>query len=96
MRPESHQHQDHERCCGTCRFAKLVAYKLDLLCFHGDTIELHGTSEYPVTADHVFMDDDEVGMLEGDAYDHVWARRKVDSDDVCGEWQPEATSQGGK
>jgi hypothetical protein len=35
------------------------------------------------------MRGDEVGMLEGDAYDKVWAERVVDSDAVCQEWEPE-------
>ena len=89
-RPPSHRDQPHDRCCGNCAFAHLVAYKLDLLCFHGDTIEVNGKSEYPVTSDHVFIGRDEVGMMEGDEYSNVWAGRIVDSDEVCDEWKSEA------
>lgn len=85
-RPETHHEQSHVRCCGSCVFSKLVAYKLDLLCFYGDKIEIYGQSEYPVTAPHVYLDGEEVGMLDGDAYDKVWAERVVDSEDVCDEW----------
>ena len=67
-----------------------MAYKLDLLCFHGDSIEITGQSGYPVDADYVFMDGEEVGMLDGDEYSKVWAGRIVDSCvEVCDEWQPE-------
>lgn len=87
-RPSSHRAQPHERCCGNCRFAKLVAYKHDLLCFHGDVIQIYGQSHYPVDSDHVWMVEtqEDVGMIEGDAYSKVWAERIVDSDDVCDEW----------
>ena len=93
-RPESHREQSHPRRCGNCEFLKLVAYKLDCLCFRGDAIEIHGQSEYPVTADHVYFDGEEVGMLEGDEYSRVWAGRVVSEDDVCDEWQ--AISEGVK
>ena len=89
-RPSSHRDQPHERCCGNCAFAHLVAYKLDLLCFHGDSILVMGQSQYPVTADFVQMNGEEVGMMEGDEYSKVWAGRIVDSDDVCDEWKSEA------
>lgn len=88
-RPSSHRDQRHARCCGNCAFAHLVAYKLDLLCFHGDNILVFGTSEHPVTAEYIQMNGEEVGMMEGDEYDRVWAGRRVDSDDVCDEWKPE-------
>lgn len=88
-RPSSHRDQPRERCCGNCAFAHLVAYKLDLLCFHGDDIHVTGQSGYPVKADYVILDREEVGMMEGDEYDSVWAGRLVDSDDVCDEWKPE-------
>ena len=89
-RPSSHHEQYHGTCCGNCKFARRVAYKLDLLCFHGDTIEIHGQSKYPVDADHVYLGGDEVGLMDGDAYDSVWAGRVVDSDEVCDEWELEA------
>jgi len=73
-------------------FARLVAHKLDLLCFHGDVIQIYGQSHYPVAADHVWLaaNQEEVGMMEGDEYSKVWAERIVDSDDVCDEWKSEA------
>lgn len=90
-RPASHQSQPHESCCGNCAFAHLIAYKLDLLCFHGDAIEITGKSEYPVSAEFVEMNGEEVGMMEGDAYSKLWADRIVDSDDVCSEWISESS-----
>lgn len=66
----------------------MVAYKLDLLCFFGDSIEARGQSEYPVTADHVALNGEEVGLMDGEEYSRVWAGRVVDSDDVCDEYQP--------
>ena len=89
-RPSSHHEIEIERNCGNCRFSHLVAYKLDLLCFHGDDIRVTGRSGYPVDADCVELAGDEVGMLDGDAYDSVWASRVVDPHlEVCDEWQPE-------
>ncbi len=88
MRPKSYSDKPPEKCCATCKFAHLVAYKLDLLCFHGDTIEVTGNQEYPVRADYIDMCGEEVGMLEGDAYDKVWAGRVVDGSGVCNEWVP--------
>ena len=89
-RPASHRDQTFERSCGNCRFSHLVAYKLDLLCFHGDSIEVTGQSRYPVDADYVLLNGDDVGMMEGDKYDKVWARRVVDPElQVCDEWQPQ-------
>ena len=88
-RPESHREQRHTKDCSTCKYARLVAYKLDLLCFHGDTIEIHGQSVYPVESDHVFLDGEEVGILDGDEYSSVWAKRIVDPDEVCDEWEAE-------
>jgi hypothetical protein len=85
--PKSHRSQPHERCCGNCKFAHLVAYKLDLLCFHGDDIKLHGISSYPVAADHVSLRGDAVGMMEGDEYDRVWGTRVTDPDSICDEWE---------
>jgi len=89
VRPQSHTDQPHSRCCGNYAFAHLVAYKLDCICFHGDEIKVIGKSEYPVTADYVLLDGEEVGMMEGDEYSKVWAGRIVDSDDVCDEWKAE-------
>ena len=89
-RPPSYKEQPHERCCGNCRFAHLVAYKLDLLCFHGDNVEVTGQSKYPVNADYVLLDGEEVGLMEGDEYSRVWAGRIVESDDICDDWKPEA------
>ena len=89
MRPESYSDEPPEKCCSTCRFSHLVAYKLDLLCFRGDKIEITGTSEYPVTADHVALDGEDVGMMEGDSYDRIWGARSVDGAAVCTEWEPE-------
>lgn len=87
MRPESHREQTPERRCGNCIFSHLVAYKLDLLCFHGDNILVTGKSEYPVTSDFIEMDGEEVGMMDGDEYARVWSGRIVDSDDICDEWK---------
>lgn len=89
-RPSTHREQVPEKHCGNCRFSHLVAYKLDLLCFHGDKIEIVGQSGYPVDADYVFMDGDEIGMMDGDEYSRIWAGRIVDGwTEVCDEWQPE-------
>lgn len=88
-RPSSHREQPHERCCGNCVFSHLVAYKLDLLCFHGDDIRVNGKSEYPVTSDHVEINGEEVSLMEGDEYSGVWAKRITDPDDVCDEWKAE-------
>jgi len=88
-RPASHRNQPHEKRCKNCKFAHLVAYKLDLLCFHGDDIRVSGQSQYPVTSDFVHMNGEEVGMMEGSEYDKVWCERIVDPDDVCDEWKPE-------
>lgn len=92
-RPPSYREQPRDRSCSNCRFCKLVAYKLDTLCFHGDSIEIHGHNEYPVTADWVFIDGNEVGMMDGDEYGRVWAGRVVDGDDICDEWQPEESKE---
>lgn len=99
MRPESHRDQVPEKRCGNCRHSHLVSYKLDLLCFHGDKIQVTGQSRYPVDSDHVLLESvpgwDEVGMLDGDAYSEVWAERVVDPCDVCDEWQEEDKPNGG-
>ena len=86
-RPLSHRDQVPLRRCGNCKFANLVAYKLDLLCFHGDGAVVTGKSNYPVDADFVEIGGEEVGLLDGDEYDRIWSQRIVDSDDVCDEWQ---------
>lgn len=86
-RPETHRQQAHERCCGNCKHCHLVAYKLDLMCFHGDSIEVEGESKYPVSANYVFLDGQEVGLLDGDEYDKVWCGRIIDHDDVCDQWE---------
>lgn len=86
MRPASHREQQHLRSCANCWHSRLVAYKLQLLCFHGDSIKILGQSEYPVAADDVSLDGKEVGLMEGDEYDKVWAERVVDQEDVCDEW----------
>ena len=86
-RPETHRDQPHERCCGNCQFSKLVAYKHDLLCFHGDSIEVQGQTGYPIVADYIVMNGEEVGMLDGDEYGKVWASRITDYNDVCDEWK---------
>ena len=93
MRPASHRDQPHNKCCGNCRHSHLVAYKIDLLCFYGDKIKVTGQSGYPVTADYVILNRDEVGMMEGDEYSKVWGGRIIDSDDVCDEWEAEATNE---
>lgn len=87
-RPASHREQPHERGCGNCFFSHLVAYKHNLLCFHGDNIEITGQSLYPVKSDYVLLDGEEVGMMDGDEWSDVWADRVVDCDDVCDEWKP--------
>lgn len=86
-RPQSHRAQVPLRRCADCKFANLVAYKLDLLCFHGDDIAITGQSHYPVDADYVELGGENVEMLDGDEYGRVWANRIVDQDDVCDEWQ---------
>ncbi len=91
MRPESHREQQHEKSCGNCRHSRLVAYKLDLLCFYGDSIEIRGQSNYPVTADYVALNGEEVGLMEGDQYDNVWAGRIIDPSDACDLWEPAAS-----
>lgn len=88
-RPPSHREQAHKKYCGNCVFAHLVAYKMDLLCFYGDKIEIHGQTRYPVDADHVYLDGNEIGISDEDEYDKVWTERIVDPDDVCDEWQAE-------
>lgn len=88
MRPKTYN-DTGERSCSNCRHSHLVSYKLDLLCFHGDEIEVTGHQEYPVIADHIQMAGEEVGMLEGDAYDKVWAGRIVDGGAICNQWEPE-------
>ena len=85
-RPASHASQPHPKSCSNCALSHLVANKLDLLCFHGDNIEVTGHSNYPVTSDYVVMDGEEVGLLEGDEYDRIWSDRIVNPDDVCDEW----------
>ena len=86
-RPASHQEQEHRQRCGNCIFSRLVAYKLDLLCFLNDNIEIQGQSHYPVDADHVILDGQDIGILDSGEYDKVWSGRIVDSDDVCDEWE---------
>jgi len=81
MRPESHR--TPEQGCGTCKFSRLVATKLDLLCFHGDNIEGVGISRYPVESEYVELDGIDVCSLDGDGYDRVWAGRVVDPCDIC-------------
>jgi hypothetical protein len=88
-RPPSHRDQPHERCCGNCRFAYLIAYKLDLLCFHSDDIHVLGNSQYPVASVYLNLKGDAVSLMEGDEYDKVWAGRIVDQHEVCDEWTKE-------
>lgn len=83
MRPDTHKLQMHDRCCGNCVHAKWLAYKRDLLCFHGDDIEVVPGGD----GDFVYLGGTEVNMLDGDEYDTVWAGRVVDADDVCDNWQ---------
>lgn len=85
-RPSSHREQNPTQRCSNCVHSRLVAYKLDLLCFHGDRIEIVGQSEYPVSADYVYLDGEEVGMMDGEEYSPVWADRVVEPSDVCDEW----------
>lgn len=88
MRPSSHREQSHDRCCGTCRHSAVPEYKDHLLCFHGDDVVFRGPGLRAGTVD-VILNDDSVGLMEGDEYDHVWGGRVVDTDDVCDEWEQE-------
>jgi hypothetical protein len=91
VRPATHKHQQFQKCCATCKHSRVVAYKLDLLCFFGEAdISIHGSESYPVEADCVFLGQDEVGLMEGDQYDRVWADRVVDPDDICDQWESDA------
>ena len=85
MRPKSHRDQEHMTRCGNCKFAHLVAYKLDLLCFRGDDIQITGKCEYD-GGEHIDFNGDDVAFMEGDQYDKVWGGRVVDPTDVCDEW----------
>lgn len=87
-RPKSHRSRQHEKSCSNCKFSQLVAYKLDLLCFHEDDVEIYGQSSYPDDASHVYLGGEEVGLM-GEEYDEVWASRIVDSDDLCDCWEKE-------
>lgn len=91
MRPVSHRDCTPAQTCGNCRFSRLVAGKLDLLCFHGDEIEVAGEqSRYPVNADYVRLNGDNVSYMDGEEYSKVWAGRVVDGcTEVCDEWKPE-------
>lgn len=94
-RPDSYNVPIPAKSCANCRFSRLVAYKLDLLCFHGDEIEVVGKCEYPVNADYVLLKDGKhamaaVGLMDGDEYDKVWGGRIVDCDGVCSEWKSKA------
>ena len=94
-RPASHRDVVPERSCGNCRFSFLPHYKNDLLCFHGDTIEVHrwdlGNGKLDLV--DVRLDGDDVGLMEGEEYSHVWGGRAVDAySGLCDEWQPEAST----
>lgn len=86
MRPASHREQIPEQRCGNCKFAHLVAYKLDLLCFHGDNIEVTGEVGYPVEAECIDLDGNSVDLMDGEEYSKVWAGRVVNDSDVCDLW----------
>lgn len=95
-RPESYDDSPPARCCAKCMHSRLVAYKLDLLCFRGDNIKITGTCEYPVDADHVELNGEDVELLEGDEYDRVWAARIVDGQGVCDQFEAMPVTKGGE
>lgn len=87
MRPQSHREQIPEKRCGNCKHGLVPEFRDNLLCFHGDKIETKpglsaGTTE-------VWLNGEDVGTMDGDEYDQVWAGRLVDWDDVCDEWEEE-------
>lgn len=82
MRPESHRDMLPDNRCGNCRFARLIKYHNDWLCFYGDEIQ-DGSEGF------VIFQGEDVAFLEGDAYDTVWSGRVVDADiDTCDQWEP--------
>lgn len=84
-RPASHREQIPERRCDNCVFSHLVAYKDDLLCFHGDDIRITGKSE---CSEYVELNGEDICLMDGEEYSKkVWAGRIVYSDDVCDEWK---------
>lgn len=89
MRPESHREQVPDKRCGTCFFAIRPYFKDDLLCFHGDNIEVNHW-RYPAgdqqTHTDVFLDGEDVGIMDGEEYSKVWGGRVVDYTDICDEY----------
>lgn len=89
MRPTTHRGQLPAHGCFDCTHSRLLQYKQDLLCFHGDRI---------VTTPGILRD--EVGVVlfdgqksvqvelaDGDEYDRVWGGRIVDEYDICEEYK---------
>lgn len=85
-RPSTHIEAIPEDRCENCKFSALVAYKRDLLCFHGDKAEVTGVLESGEC--FVELEGRDVSDLEGDEYDRVWAGRAVSDTDSCAEWEP--------
>lgn len=87
-RPKSHRQQIPGKRCENCKFCHRVAYKTDLLCFHGDAIEVIG---HYGRGDHIEINGEEIGLLSGDEYDEIWGGRVVDPDEICDEWEGDST-----
>lgn len=85
-RPISHREAIPEKRCENCKFSALVAYKWDLLCFHGDKTEVTGVLDSG--ACFVEIEGKDVSEMEGDEYDRIWAGRAVSHTDSCEEWEP--------
>lgn len=79
-RPESHREQYFDKRCCNCKFSFVVNCKDDLLCFHGDKIEVIGVGNVSVD---VILGGRNVAYVEGYEYDKVCGGRSVHPDDIC-------------
>lgn len=84
-RPKSHREQVPLQRCDNCRFSAFVRYKRDLLCFHGDDVEI----ESGENGDSVTLPGEiSVELMDGEEYSPIWGGRVVDGTDICDEWKP--------
>lgn len=85
-RPQSHRSPPTpERCCAKCRYGLIPEYKEHRLCFYSDEIYFTPSCLREYWWD-ISFNGENVGLLDGDAYDEVWGGRVVEGEDVCDEF----------
>lgn len=86
MRPDSYREQLPEKRCGNCRFCHEVKFKRDDLCFHGEEnlIEVTGKDW---DGEWITFIEDDLTVIDGDSYSHIWGSRNVDLMYVCDQWE---------